>query len=293
MSGAATGVLSANWPNESAEPCYKLSFRLESPRTKGPSRMSTNEVTLSINDHVAVVEMHRPPMNFFDRDLLAGIADAGEEAQSAGARAIVLCSEGRHFCAGLNLSDGSGQVDPRDAASAVYHQGMRIFALELPVIAAVHGAALGGGLGLACAADFRVASPETRFEANFSRLGFHHGFALSVTLPRIVGNQHAAFMLYSGAEVRGEQAHRIGLADRIVAHVDLRDQAIDLAQEIAAAAPLAVKSMRCTLRQDLIAQLEKALEHELDEQVRLLRTEDFAIGIQGARERQVPAFVGR
>ena len=255
--------------------------------------MSTNEVTLSINDHVAVVEMHRPPANFLDRDLLAGIADAGEEAQSAGARAIVLCSEGRHFCAGLNLSDGSGQVDPRDAAAAVYHQGMRIFALELPVIAAVQGAALGGGLGLACAADFRVVSPETRFEANFSRLGFHHGFALSVTLPRIVGNQHAAFMLYSGAEVRGEQAHRIGLADRIVAQVDLRDQAIDLAQEIAAAAPLAVKSMRGTLRQDLIAQLEKALEHELDEQVRLWRTEDFAIGIQGARERQVPAFVGR
>jgi enoyl-CoA hydratase/carnithine racemase len=293
MSGAATGVLSANGQNESAEPRYKLSFRLESPRTKGPSRMSTNEVRLSIDDRVAVVEMRRPPANFLDRDLLAGIADAGEKAQSAGARAIVLCSEGRHFCAGLNLSDGSGQVDPRNAAAAVYHQGMRIFALELPVIAAVQGAALGGGLGLACAADFRVASPETRFEANFSQLGFHHGFALSVTLPRIVGNQHAAFMLYSGAQVRGEQAHQMGMADRVVADLDLRDQAIDLAHEIAAAAPLAVKSMRCTLRQDLLAQLEKALEHELDEQVRLWQTEDCAIGIQSARERQVPAFVGR
>jgi hypothetical protein len=75
---------------------------------EGPNRMSTNEVTLSIDDRVAVVEMHRPPMNFFDRDLLAVIADAGEEAQSDGARAMVLCSEGRHFCAGLNLSDGPG-----------------------------------------------------------------------------------------------------------------------------------------------------------------------------------------
>jgi enoyl-CoA hydratase/carnithine racemase len=294
MSGRRLGVLSANRPNERAEPYSKVSFRLESPRTKGPSRMSTNnEVTLAIDDRVAVVEMHRPPANFLNRDLLAGIADAGEEAQSAGARAIVLCSEGRHFCAGLNLSDRFGQLDPREAAAAVYHQGMRIFALELPVIAAVQGTALGGGLGLACAADFRVASPETRFEANFSRLGFHHGFALSVTLPRIVGNQHAAFMLYSSAEVLGEQAHRIGLADRIVAQVDLRDQAIDLARQIAAAAPLAVKSMRCTLRQDLIEQLDKALEHELDEQARLWQTEDCAIGIQSARERQVPAFVGR
>jgi enoyl-CoA hydratase/carnithine racemase len=100
-------------------------------------------------------------------------------------------------------------------------------------------------------------------------------------------------MLYSGAEVRGEQAHRIGLADRIAAQVDLRDQAIDLAQEMAAAAPLAVKSMRRTLRQDLVTRLEKALEHELDEQVQLWRTEDCAIGIQSARERQVPTFVGR
>ena len=123
MSAAATGVLSANWPNESAEPCYKLSFRLESPRTKGPSRMSTNEVTLSIDDRVAVVEMHRPPANFFDRDLLAVIADAGEEAQSAGARAIVLCSKGRHFCAGLNLNDRFGQLDPRDAAAPAEQPG--------------------------------------------------------------------------------------------------------------------------------------------------------------------------
>jgi enoyl-CoA hydratase/carnithine racemase len=255
--------------------------------------MSADKVTLSIDDHVAVVETHSPPANFLNRDVLAAIADAGEEAQSAGARAIVLCAEGRHFCAGLNLSDRSGQVDPRDAAAAVYHQGMRIFALELPVIAAVQGTALGGGLGLACAADFRVASPETRFEANFARVGFHHGFALSVSLPRIVGNQQAAFMLYSGAEVRGEQAHRIGLADRLVAHGDIRDQAIDLAQEIAARAPLAVKSMRRTLRQDLITQLDKVLEHELDEQAQLWRTEDCAIGIQSARERQVPTFVGR
>ena len=96
------------------------------------------------------------------RDVWRGDADAGEEAQSAGARAIVRCPEGRHFCAGLNLSYVSGQVNPRDAAAA-----------------------------------------ETRIEANFSQLGFHHGFALSVPLPRIVGNQHAAFsctaVLRSGA----------------------------------------------------------------------------------------------
>ncbi|MCW2557078.1 MAG: enoyl-CoA hydratase/isomerase family protein, partial [Mycobacterium sp.] len=121
--------------------------------------------------------------------------------------------------------------------------------LELPVIAAVQGVALGGGLGLACAADFRVVSPETRFEANFSRLAFHHGFALSVTLPRIVRNQHAAFMLDSAAEVRGEQGE---------------SKRIEEAWLIASSPTLTYGSRRSILRRRL-----------------------------SARERQVPAFVGR
>jgi enoyl-CoA hydratase/carnithine racemase len=255
--------------------------------------MTTNEVTLTVDGPVAIVEMHRPPANFFDRELLKGVADAGEKAQASGARAIVLCSEGRHFCAGASLGDKTGDLNPRQAAEAVYQQGMRIFALEVPVIAAVQGAAVGGGLGLACAADFRTASPKTRFEANFSRLGFHHGFALSVTLPRIVGNTHAAYMLYSGKAVRGEHAEQIGLADRLAAEGEELAEAVGLAREIAAAAPLAVQSMRRTLRQDIRAQLEIALDHELDEQEWLWQTEDCAIGIKSSLERQEPTFIGR
>jgi enoyl-CoA hydratase/carnithine racemase len=254
--------------------------------------MSTNEVTLTLDDHVAVIEMHRPPANFFDRDLLEAVAEAGERAQASGARAIVLCSEGRHFCAGASLGDKTGDLNPRQAAEAVYQQGMRIFALEIPVVAAVQGAAVGGGLGLACAADFRVASPKTRFEANFSRLGFHHGFALSVTLPRIIGNTRAAHMLYSGNAVRGEQAMQIGLADRLAAEGEEKNEAIELAREIAAAAPLAVQSIRNTLRRDMLAQLDVALQHELDEQERLWQTEDCAIGIKSSLERQEPVFTG-
>ena len=121
-----------------------------------------SDVTLELDGHVAVVEMHRPPANFFDRVLLQEVADAAEQAQSSGARAIVLCSEGKHFCAGASLSDGSGQVSPRETAAAVYAQARRVFALEIPIVAAVQGAAVGGGLGLACAADFRVASSGSR-----------------------------------------------------------------------------------------------------------------------------------
>ena len=89
---------------------------------------------------------------------------------------------------------------------------MRLFANPTPVVAAIQGAAVGGGLGLALMADFRVASPEARFSANFARLGFHHGFGLTVTLPRLVGQQRAAEMLYTGQRVKSDEALRIGLA---------------------------------------------------------------------------------
>lgn len=253
----------------------------------------TDAVTLMREGHVAVVEMHRPPANFFDRDLLGAIADAGEQAQEEGARAIVLCSEGKHFCAGASLSGGSGEVSPREAAAAVYAQARRVFALEIPIVAAVQGAAVGGGLGLACAADFRVASSTSRFEANFARLGFHPGFALSVTLPRIVGSSHAAHMLLSGCRVGGERAVAVGLVDQLVDPGDERAAALELAGELATAAPLAVRSIRATLRRELLDGLEAAMAHELDQQEALWQTEDAAIGITASLERREPTFRGR
>ena len=252
-----------------------------------------SDVTLDVDGHVAVVEMHRPPANFFDRVLLQEVADAAEQAQSSGTRAIVLCSEGKHFCAGASLGDQTGQLDPRAAAALVYEQGRRLFALEVPVVAAVQGAAVGGGLGLACAADFRVASSATRFEANFSRLGFHHGFALSVTLPRLVGAAYAELMLTTGRRVLGEEAHRVGLVQQLAPEGAERETAVQLAREIAAAAPLAVRSIRATLRAGLVDEITRALDHELGEQEWLWRTEDCATGITSSLERTDPVFIGR
>ena len=129
--------------------------------------------------HVGIVCLHRPPNNYFDTALVEAVAAAYEELDASGwCRAVVLASEGRHFCAGLDFAGNAGQ----DIA-ALYRAALRLFAAPLPVVAAVQGAAIGGGCGLALSADFRVATPQTRFSANFARLGFHHGFALTVTLP--------------------------------------------------------------------------------------------------------------
>lgn len=244
-------------------------------------------------DHVALIEWERPPHNHFDREMLARIADLGRQAQDAGARAIVLASVGKHFCAGGDFAAGGLQASPAEAISAIYAEGKRIFLLEVPLVAAVQGAAVGGGLGLACAADFRVATPSARFQANFGRLGIHQGFATTLTLPRIVGTQQAAYLMYGAHSVRGAEALAIGLVDRLAEEGQERQVALALAAEIAASAPLAVRSMRATLRADLLAGLDDAFARECEEQVRLMQTADATIGIEASLAREQPQFVGR
>jgi enoyl-CoA hydratase/carnithine racemase len=242
------------------------------------------------DDFVATVELQRPPNNFFDLPMIRRIADLYDAlAADRSVRAIVLCALGKHFCAGADLSS-------RDSAAAgpaeLYREAVRVFASPLPVVAAVQGAAVGGGLGLACSADFRVASPNARFAANFARLGFHHGFALSATLPPIVGPQHALDLLYTGRRIDGAEAARIGLVDRLVDAPQLRDTALELAVDIARSAPLAVASIRATMRADLIDAVRAAVDREATEQLRLQQTADFREGVRASAERRPPVFLG-
>jgi enoyl-CoA hydratase/carnithine racemase len=146
-------------------------------------------------------------------------------------------------------------------------------------VAAVHGAAVGGGLGLAMVADFRVTCPEARFCANFTRLGFHPGFGLTVTLPEAIGKTNAALMFYTSRRLSGEEAYRIGLAQALVAQDRVRATAHELAAEIAENAPLGIQAARAT-------------EHELREQTSLRNTQDFKEGVKAMAERRVPNFAG-
>src|ERR1700739_1866695 len=166
-----------------------------------------NELGMDVLDRgVAVVEVRRPPNNFFDAHLIEHIAAVFSELDSrTDTRAIVLAAAGKHFCAGADFAGESdaAEVSADEGVRVLESAAARLFANELPVVAAVQGAAIGGGLGLAMVADFRVGSPESRFAANFARLGFHHGFGLSVTLPRAVGHPRAAAFLLPGASTDG------------------------------------------------------------------------------------------
>jgi enoyl-CoA hydratase/carnithine racemase len=251
------------------------------------------DIRVEVSGHVAVVEIRRPPHNYFDLPLIVEIAEAFEQIDTkSDLRAIVLASSGKAFCAGASFSGDEGKegyaVDP----GALYREALRLFDTKKPVIAAIQGAAVGGGLGLALVADLRVAAPEARFCANFVKLGIHPGFGLTHTLPRLIGPQAASLLFYTGRRIDGVTALGLGLVDELVSADQLRSRAMTLANEIAENAPLAVQATRQTMRAGLTDAVRAQLGHEEQEQLRLFKTDDYHEGVRAVRERRPGRWVG-
>ena len=256
---------------------------------------SYDHLKVAHDGHVATVEIDRPPFNHVSVELMADLADALETLDGDGkTRAVVLCSAGKAFCAGADLvaSDGiaSGGMG---GIGSLYDQAVRLYSIETPIVVAVQGAAVGAGLGLALVGDFRVAAPEARFTANFVKLGFHPGFGLTHTLPRLIGQHRANLMFLTGRRVKPEDALAWGLVDEIAPLSDLRAAAGRLAQEIAENAPLAVVATRKTLRSDLAAAVRAQTFHEHEQQTLLRVTDDYAEGVKAVSERRAGNFTGR
>ncbi|MBN8875615.1 MAG: enoyl-CoA hydratase/isomerase family protein [Rhodospirillales bacterium] len=257
---------------------------------------SYEHIAVDVAGFVATIEVRRGPNNFIDTDMVGEIADALEEFdRTSDVRTIVLCSEGKHFCAGADF----GSRGPDGVAKAakrgrhLYKEAQRLWRSGKPIVAAVHGSAIGAGVGLAVMADFRVTCPEARFSTNFTRLGFHPGFGLTASLPRLIGEQQAALMFYTGRRLTGEEALKIGLADYCVPQDQVRAKATELATEIGQSAPLAIVSTRETLRRGLAEAVARATEREYEEQDWLRGTADFKEGTKAMGERRLPNFQAR
>jgi enoyl-CoA hydratase/carnithine racemase len=259
--------------------------------------MRYGDVSVEIEGHVAEIEIHRPPHNFFDVQLIRDLADAFNTVDAeTGCRASVLCAEGKSFCAGANFANRAptgAEPAPEGRDNPLYFEAVRLFGCKKPIIAAIQGAAIGGGLGLALVADFRVASPEARFAANFVKIGIHPGFGLTHTLPRLIGHQKATLMFYTGRRITGDEAMTWGLVDFLVEPVRLRAVAHELAVEIAQNAPLAVVSTRATMRLGLTEAVKAQTDIEHHEQAWLMRTDDHREGIKAVAERRSGRFAGK
>ena len=179
--------------------------------------MNYEGIGISIENYVAVVEIQKGPNNFFDTQMIKDLADAFEKMDASNdVRAIVLCSEGKHFCAGNNFGSASRNEERADRkiedGNPLYAAAVKLFDTKTPVVGAIQGAAVGGGFGLAVMPDFRVVCPEARFTANFVKLGFHPGFGLTHTLPRLIGQQKASMLFLTGRRISGQEAFDMGLA---------------------------------------------------------------------------------
>jgi enoyl-CoA hydratase/carnithine racemase len=256
-----------------------------------------NEVSVHPDGDVAVVTLRRPPHNLLTEPVLRALADAVTGLGPA-TRAAVVCSEGRSFCAGADFRSGEAP-DPTDQSgfeartAAFYRQAVRVFDSPVPLVAAVQGAAIGAGFGLALACDLCVVGEHGWFQANFVRLGIHPGFALSTTLPRAAGPGRASELLLTGRRVAAAEAVQIGIAQRVVPGGDELSGALETARLIAGGAPLAVSSTRATLRRGLTDAARQAMRHELAEQSVLAGTADAVEGVRAMLEGREPRFEGR
>ena len=252
-------------------------------------------ITVDRDGHLAIIEIHRPPHNHVSIQLMRELADTLDEIDlDPEIRCCVLATEGKSFCAGADFSTPTDIAQPgNEGTRRLYVEAVRLFSTKKPIIALVQGAAIGAGLELALVADFRIASPEARFSANFVKLGFHPGFGITHTLPRIVGEQKALLMCLTGRRIRAEEAFAWRLVDEIVPIGQLRQAGIKLGHEIAENAPLALLATRKTLRGALAAAVKAQTDLESVEQAILRNTDDFAEGIRAVRERRAGQFTGR
>ena len=165
--------------------------------------------------------------------------------------------------------------------------------LDMPIIGAMNGHAIGGGFGLGLMCDIRIANRHSKYGANFARLGLHSGMAVSYLLPMIVGLPRANELLFTGRLITGEKAYEMGLANYVLEGDEVLEKAWELAGEISACAPVAVKMIKRAIRRGIRWNPQDAAEIDALYQSRTFEMEDAKEGISSLLENRVPGFRGR
>lgn len=217
-------------------------------------------------------------------------------------RVIVVTGAGQAFSAGADFSaipelvarqGGDGPAAMLAAVRALYDTFLCIYRCVKPTIAAVNGAAIGGGLGIALLCDMRIFAEGAKISANFSRLGIHPGLGISHLLPRLIGYEAAMRLLCTGSVISGAQAVAMGLGTEAVPADEVVRRACAIGHEIAAAAPLAVRMIKASLRASYERGFEESLQVEAQAQVLLGQTKDANEGIRALLEKRTPVFEGK
>ena len=268
--------------------------------------MTTADVRYDVADHVATLTLDAPHrMNTISGPMLAAISSRLLEAdRDPEVRCIVLTGAGRAFCAGLdlqaqmagpqgglgNLGDAeafTGEIDLRDAPPIVLH------GLDTPTVCALNGGAAGYGFDLALGCDIRVAADTAKLNPGFAKRGILPESGGTWLLPRIVGYARAAEIAFTGRTLLAPEAHELGLVNEVVPASDLERRTRELAGEIAANAPLAVRAIKRMMRAAETETFEQNVHHVFLQLLPLLRTDDFGEGVAAFMDKRAPRFQGR
>jgi enoyl-CoA hydratase/carnithine racemase len=264
--------------------------------------MSDPAVLYEAKDYVATITLNRPEnRNSMTDDVLEGLRTAVKTVrEDTEVRCVIITGKGKSFCAGADFKtqtqrdSGSGRRElPNERSFAMYSPFLSVLQIEVPVIGALNGHAIGGGLGLALVCDMRVANQDARYGANFTRLGIHPGMATTYILPRLVGLPRAAELLFAGRIVSGAEAAEMGLANYAVPEAQVLPRAQELAREIATSAPIAVRWTKRSMYRNYGWDPVAAAELEAHAQSRTFETEDSKEGVKALLEKRAPNFRGR
>lgn len=260
------------------------------------------EILVERHDRTALITLNRPDaLNSFRVEMARDLMEAlGGAARDPGVRAIVLTGAGRGFCAGGDITfmqevmeSGGRYADFRPLVESGREIASALQAIEKPVIAAVNGAAAGGGMSLALACDVRWASEHAKFGQSFIRIGLHPDWGALHSLPRLIGTSRALEVMWTGEMIDAAEALRLGIVSRVVPAESLVSQTLAFADRLARAPSVAIGEIKRSVRRSLGYTLEESLAREIDAQERCWNTRDAREGFAAFLAKREPRFEGR
>lgn len=259
----------------------------------------SDAVRYETRDDLGVITLDRPDnRNSMTPELLDAFAVASARARDdEKIRALVVTGTGACFSSGADFKstlqrEGDDRA-PHEKSFAMYEPFLSLLDVQVPVIGALNGHAVGGGFGLALVCDLRIGALDAKYGANFVRLGLAPGMSISYVLPRLIGMARASELLLTGRLVDGAEAERLGILNRAVAAADVLPEALALARTIADNAPFAVRETKRAIRRGLGLDVAAAARAEAHVQAASLQMDDAREGIAALLEKRSPTFTGR
>lgn len=259
--------------------------------------MSDAPVLFNVEDMIGLITLNRPDnRNSMNSETMPAFLEAVERAKEDNElRCLIITGTGKSFCAGVDFKNSPVNMTgalPHENLMNTYGPFLKISEIKIPVIAALNGHAIGGGFGLALICDIRIANSDSKYGANFARLGLHTGMATSYMLPRIVGLPRANELLFTGRLIDGIEAERIGLVNYVLKDGQVLEKAWEIAREIASCAPAAVRMIKRSILRGMVWDPVSAAEIEAHCQSRTFEMEDAREGITALLEKRAPIFRG-